>query len=154
MLPQPPAPQPDPHLRAFLADRDEPCPACTYNLRGLATDRCPECNRELVLQLRLAEPRLGEWIAAIAAVAAMLGFNAMIFGWFLLEMTQRRVSGLEFQRSWSLMIFGVVAAVGLAVLIRARRRFGNLARRARLGLAVFCWLVCIASAVVFFAQVR
>lgn len=34
-------------LRRFLADRDVPCPHCEYNLRGLETDRCPECGGPL-----------------------------------------------------------------------------------------------------------
>ncbi len=46
-------------LRDYLATRDVPCPACGYNLRGLTSGRCPECNLEVVLTVRLAEPRLG-----------------------------------------------------------------------------------------------
>jgi len=40
-----PAPIPDPPSRrsVHLADRDTPCAACGYNLRGLTGDRCPEC---------------------------------------------------------------------------------------------------------------
>jgi hypothetical protein len=30
-------------LARYLADRDAKCPRCAYNLRGLASDRCPEC---------------------------------------------------------------------------------------------------------------
>jgi hypothetical protein len=40
--------EPDPStLAAFLADRDVPCPGCGYNLRGLPSDRCPECHAAL-----------------------------------------------------------------------------------------------------------
>lgn len=34
-------------LRAYLADRDVPCPACGYNLRGITTAACPECGAAL-----------------------------------------------------------------------------------------------------------
>ncbi len=34
-------------LLAFLATRDLACPGCGYNLRGLATPRCPECGRAI-----------------------------------------------------------------------------------------------------------
>ncbi len=34
-------------IRAFLAERDVPCPACGYNLRGASNRTCPECGREL-----------------------------------------------------------------------------------------------------------
>ena len=47
-------------LRRYLATRDLPCPGCRYNLRGLISDRCPECNQPLELQVSLAEPRVGQ----------------------------------------------------------------------------------------------
>ena len=34
-------------LTEYLASRDEACPGCGYNLRGLVGDRCPECNQQL-----------------------------------------------------------------------------------------------------------
>ncbi|MEM8758677.1 MAG: hypothetical protein AAGF47_12970 [Planctomycetota bacterium] len=30
-------------LRAYLAERDVPCPGCGYNLRGVRETVCPEC---------------------------------------------------------------------------------------------------------------
>lgn len=32
-------------LEVFLEDRDEACPSCGYNLRGLKATECPECER-------------------------------------------------------------------------------------------------------------
>jgi hypothetical protein len=43
-------PEPE-RIRRYMAERDLPCPGCKYNLRGIATDACPECGR----QLRYAE---------------------------------------------------------------------------------------------------
>ncbi len=37
-------------LRRFLATRDVSCPACRYNLRGVQTDRCPECGAHLSIE--------------------------------------------------------------------------------------------------------
>ncbi|MEM9166951.1 MAG: hypothetical protein AAGB48_07975 [Planctomycetota bacterium] len=34
-------------LRAYLAERDVPCPRCGYNLRGVREPVCPECGRTL-----------------------------------------------------------------------------------------------------------
>ncbi len=41
-------------LQTYLAARDEACPACRYNLRGVAGTQCPECGRQLALGLREA----------------------------------------------------------------------------------------------------
>lgn len=37
-------------LRRFLADRDQPCPECGYNLRDLQTSICPECGESLTVE--------------------------------------------------------------------------------------------------------
>lgn len=41
---------------------------CGYNLRALATPRCPECGESLRLSVSVVEPRLGPWIAAHGSV--------------------------------------------------------------------------------------
>ncbi len=38
-------------LASYLADRDEPCPACRYNLRGATGVKCPECGHPLALSI-------------------------------------------------------------------------------------------------------
>jgi hypothetical protein len=148
-----PAPATDPHLAAYLAERDEPCPACTYNLRGLKTDRCPECNRELVLQIRLAEPRLGAWITCLSAAAAMLGFNGLLLLYFFFWAMRR-----PYPPDWSLVIplaLSVpVAAAMLFLTVTRRRQFGNLSSPARATLATLAWLVTIASAMAFFGTAK
>lgn len=60
-------------LRRFLAGRDVECPACGYNLRGLANSRCPECNLDIALRVGLVEPRQGAYIAALAGHLAAAG---------------------------------------------------------------------------------
>jgi hypothetical protein len=58
-------------LAQFLADRDQPCVGCGYNLRGLATDRCPECG---------AGVRLGIYPVSSAPMPAVLGLAAAAIG--------------------------------------------------------------------------
>jgi hypothetical protein len=49
--------EPDPHtdaatrLRDYLANHDALCPYCKYNLRGIRSNRCPECAANLDLEL-------------------------------------------------------------------------------------------------------
>jgi hypothetical protein len=57
----------DPLLERYLADRDIVCPGCAYNLRGLRSDRCPECGDQLELSLRLVEPRQMALIVGLVA---------------------------------------------------------------------------------------
>ena len=37
----------DPQLLQFVRERDVECPGCGYNVRNLASDRCPECGEQL-----------------------------------------------------------------------------------------------------------
>ena len=41
--------QNDELVKIFLTDRDEPCAACGYNLRGVQEPRCPECGAAIRL---------------------------------------------------------------------------------------------------------
>lgn len=51
-------------IARFLHVRDEPCPACRHNLRGIVSGRCPECglqlNRETFRAAFVRERRAGE----------------------------------------------------------------------------------------------
>lgn len=71
-------------LHGFLAERDMPCPACRYNLRGLQAAACPECGLELRLGVQLAEPATGTLVATLGGLFAGTGgagfiVAAMIF---------------------------------------------------------------------------
>lgn len=72
-------------LRAFLSERDVACPSCGYNLRGLQSPVCPECNQALKLQVGLAEPRLGHFIAGLVGLAMGFGFCFIVGLWGLFE---------------------------------------------------------------------
>ncbi len=40
-------------LKAYLADRDVPCPGCGYNLRDSTAADCPECGEQLYIHQAL-----------------------------------------------------------------------------------------------------
>src|SRR5512133_1904122 len=62
----------------YLRERDVPCPLCGYNLRRLASARCPECGQEIGLRINLAEPHLRGWITAVVALCASAGIGVII----------------------------------------------------------------------------
>lgn len=70
-------------LRAFLAEHDEPCPGCGYNLRGLIGERCPECGEGLRIAVsrvvgRPGWHRVGGYGIAIALLVHSLTFLLLI----------------------------------------------------------------------------
>jgi hypothetical protein len=63
-------------IATFLASRDVDCPSCRFNLRGLTTNRCPECNTLLQLTLGRTHSlrRLRVWLlVAHAMLTACFG---------------------------------------------------------------------------------
>jgi hypothetical protein len=57
-----------------LADHDEPCPRCGYNLRGLIVRRCPECGSRLkYVEVAVVHHR---GLGVLNVLAAALGVNA------------------------------------------------------------------------------
>lgn len=74
-------------LRLYLAERDEACPGCGYNLRGLSGERCPECARELALAVAHREVlgvRARRWIRVFAALMCVcyMTAGAANFYWY------------------------------------------------------------------------
>lgn len=65
-------------LTRYLSNHDEPCPSCTYNLRGIGSTACPECNQPLRLIVSTRFPRIGVLIAGTIILACGLGFNLLV----------------------------------------------------------------------------
>jgi hypothetical protein len=111
-------------LRSFLAQTDVPCPSCDYNLRGLLSDRCPECNQKLVLHVTLAEPRQRAFIAAVIALAMGTGFQGLLLSYFLVRMLFDKHMYGEMLRFLVLTApFFIIEGLALLLLVRERRRF-------------------------------
>jgi hypothetical protein len=73
---------PDPALAALLQEHDVPCPCCGYSLRGLTSDRCPECGlaatAPVVLRLRRRPATPAWWIGAAGLV---VNIPLTVLGW-------------------------------------------------------------------------
>jgi hypothetical protein len=108
-------------LREFLAEADLPCPGCGYNLRGLQASACPECNQALVLQVALAEPRLGPLIAALLGLAVGAGSAGT---WLILFLAAGLIQGFTppFIPILIMMLGLVGEGVPLALLARRTGR--------------------------------
>jgi hypothetical protein len=65
-------------LREYLATRDAACPSCGYNLRGLTSDRCPECHQEIALRVSLVDPRVGLFLVGVVGWALGAGFSVLL----------------------------------------------------------------------------
>jgi DNA-directed RNA polymerase subunit RPC12/RpoP len=73
--------EPDPTpLAEFLRERDVACPVCSYNLRGVKAETCPECGHRLTLSVQTAASPHG-WTA----------FLVLAFGWLLLASTMNTI---------------------------------------------------------------
>jgi hypothetical protein len=72
------------HLREFLADRDELCPRCRYNLRGLTTSSCPECGEVLRLQTLRERPRVRKSAWVVVGIWTQLGSCVLL--WTLIDL--------------------------------------------------------------------
>ena len=127
-------------LRRFLAEDDWPCPSCNYNLRGLTSDKCPECNQRLILRVGLAEPRYRAFITAVIGLSAGTGFSGLLFLFFLfiLHRDERPL----------LITVGVTALVEglvLAILALTRRHFLRQSAKYKAWFAALTWLLTLAG---------
>jgi hypothetical protein len=111
-------------LRSHLAGRDQPCPRCTYNLRGLRGTRCPECDLPLRLQLAGFRPLFGLWAIALTGPALVLGFNVLTaVGVVTADLVSR---GVDIPLVWLAVLSGppvLLAATAIAVVVILRHLF-------------------------------
>jgi hypothetical protein len=160
-------------LIEFLAKRDVPCPRCGYSLRALTADRCPECGDPLVLTVGLAEPKMGDFIGTLVALALGAGGGGLIWGIILLNghwrrvfddvpdalaalLSLRRPSRSDSEALWifTLGLEFIASAAGLAALLWFRRRFRRLSPAVRRTICATVWAVVavVFSGVVVFVR--
>jgi hypothetical protein len=136
-------------LRAFLAEHDEPCPVCGYNLRGLTGEACPECQQRLVLRVGLAAPDLVSFVLAVVGLSACGVLAAFLLGTVLVVVVLER----DWPSRSDSLFFIVWPAVALVVdgalvwlLLRRRGRawFRSRPSDKRALLAAGCWASSVA----------
>lgn len=69
-------------LKVYLADRDVPCPGCSYNLRGCVAGKCPECGLSPLLGVQQSfwtPGRVRLTRATLLVLSVSYGFEAVAY---------------------------------------------------------------------------
>lgn len=147
-------------LQHFLADRDEKCPACDYNLRGLLSDQCPECGEALVLRVGLEHPKMKLLITGLIGLACGAGLNGLLMIYVLIEIIGEVISsGFDlsvFDLAPYMVPFAVYNAVGLlieggmlALWLFFWRRIARYNLTTRSFLTMGCWVMTLINIILF-----
>ncbi len=126
-------------LLEFVRGRDVLCPACGYNLRNLTAARCPECNRELALQVGYLQVPIGMLLTTIAP-SIFSGICAMLLLVPLLLANDTAPVGV-----FLLDGFGFLSAVAGLIVFIYRQRFVTSRPRTQLIWAVTAWVIHLAA---------
>lgn len=138
----PPLAERDPNaeLVAFVAGRSVPCPRCGYDLRDIATARCPECAEPLILQVGSPRARFG-WLVLAMAPGCFSGVAAVLLlvpCLFALREAQATGRGAP----WPMLFaeaFGFVSAGSVGLMYVARHRVMAWPNRRQVGLVIAVW---------------
>jgi hypothetical protein len=145
----------DPLLEQFLSERDLVCPGCSYNLRGLKSDRCPECGDELELSLKLVEPRQAPLIAGLVGLSAGAGLGGLLVIYAIIITI---VMGRGRQLLGEFLVTNLIGFAAHAVVILLWVRYWHRIRRMgpakRWLLVAFCWTMPLTFLVVFSMTIR
>ena len=107
-------------LHEFIGQTDGTCPLCSYDLRSMSSDRCPECGHQLTLEIRLAQPKLGRWVTLFLFAAVSFGWSTS-FG--LIALSQASARWFATLAGMLLIATTLFSLPLLIVVLRARRRF-------------------------------
>lgn len=136
-------------LKTFLAERDLPCPSCTYNLRGLRNNVCPECHQSLEVTVALTEPKLALFLTAVVGLAMGVGFSALLFFYAIVISMRKGLTDIP-REFWVITGVGlVVTAPLLLLMLRKHKAIRRWRIAARVWLAIAAWLLTLANVLVF-----
>lgn len=120
------------HLLAYLKDHDAACPICRYNLRGLATARCPECAAPLQLAVASPNLHLGPLVLTIVSFALAAGFDLVVglmMGTVLIIHANMAAAATWMAPalvSSTLTTIGVTCVACIILLVRLRHRWNRI----------------------------
>ena len=125
-------------LSMFLRGRDVPCPLCGYNLRDLTQQQCPECRHELRLTVGVTKPMFLWFLLAMTPCT----FAGIAAGLTLIPVILEVLAGAGPPPAIlvTLVLLGLVSALGGVMLIRHRFAFLRQEPRRQRRLAVAVWM--------------
>jgi hypothetical protein len=133
---------PDLRLQQFLADRDVPCPLCGYNLRGLANEKCPECNQRLELQVGLIDPVGKSWLVGLIGLAFGAGFFDLAVA-IVVFMSLHENDWPPFRQIWPIYLSSAILSFALIGWVRMRNRVRKMPLGVQSWVATCCWIATI-----------
>lgn len=126
-------------LQQYLAAHGSLCPACGYNLRGVAGPVCPECGIRLELRLGFDQRIDRAFLAGLIGLSGALGFCWLLTLWA----TIKSAEWIAVEVRLYLVLGGSTLAV-LGFLVAWFRLRGWLSRQSaakRWTLALLCWIL-------------
>ena len=139
----------DAFLRGYLAERDEPCPMCEYNLRGLTGQVCPECGEALRLRVRLSEPKLAAYLCGLIGLSVGVGFSGIMFVWGLIILSLNDYGPTLLEMS-ALLIQLALEGTAMVFWLRKRSWIRRRSRARQWGLVAAVWAASIGLVILFF----
>ena len=116
-------------LHAFLAVNDAPCPVCSYNLRGVVLENCPECDSPIALSVGQGKIRQGVWLSVCLAFAMGLGFDLVVGLIFVVSVIMTGAEDIgSIYMLLSLSVLGALCAIAIYMLVRHQQAWLRLDR--------------------------
>lgn len=139
----------------YVADRDVSCPACRYNLRGLAKPRCPECGHALRLTVGTEANINGTWILLLASILAPAGAGLLGLLAILASLNYMSLSDLfspyntEEAIALILLLYSILCIPNVFIVLATRRRFIRLSAHAQNTIAAIPVVIDIVGLLMF-----
>jgi hypothetical protein len=143
-------------LTQFLRDRDATCPTCTYNLRGLQADKCPECGSVVFLTVSGPRPPQAAQLTGLVGLCMGLGLNLMLLVYIAIAMHMGRAPSGAWRHAFVWVNVGGAIVLGAILIVWLKRwqSTGRLRPAVRWFAAAFCWLLSLVDVIIFSVSIR
>lgn len=149
--------RPDPILLELARRGGHACPVCSYDLAGLASDRCAECGTPLAARIVLTHPRSVPWAVILAGLMLTVGEGLFILlaeaaAFTFLSPANRPRNAVEW---FAVIVYPAMLVAGsswgVAMLLRrsGRRWFHGRGRSTTVVLAVVAGMLPLAAFALF-----